>query len=152
LSIQIIATRLASRYGRGRRTTPFTTLKIAVVAPMPNASVAIATAEAEAKVVREVRHQLSPLVLTYLASIVLAQSPADGVHVAKACRGRAVGGGGGHALRLVRAREHVDVELELLVDVGIDVGSPEAEISSPAFHRRHAMAGAARNTRVTAVE
>ena len=42
--LQIITARSGSCHGRGRRSTASTTLKIAALAPMPSASVAIATA------------------------------------------------------------------------------------------------------------
>jgi hypothetical protein len=41
---KIIISRLGSGYASGRRSTPFTTLKMAVFAPMPSASASIATA------------------------------------------------------------------------------------------------------------
>ena len=42
--IQTITNRSGSEYGSGCKSTPLTTLKIAVFAPMPSASVRIATA------------------------------------------------------------------------------------------------------------
>ena len=42
---EILTNRLGSRYGSGRKTTVSTTVKMAVFAPMPSASVTIATAE-----------------------------------------------------------------------------------------------------------
>jgi hypothetical protein len=64
--------------------------------------------------------------------------------------------GGGEAARLVVALAHLQVEAELVVHVGVDVGPPEAEVASPerlaheGLARRQAIAGAARSACVTA--
>jgi hypothetical protein len=86
----------------------------------------------------------------------------DVVHIAEARARGAPGVGGRHPARLEVAREHVEVEADLVVDIGVDVRAPEAEVAPPtgrplpgpaAWHAGpsgQVSAGAARSTRVTA--
>src|SRR5262245_53895344 len=97
-----------------------------------------------------------PLAASFTPPVVVAQCAANALNVTEPLDRSAPSVVCWEPTRLVVARAHLEVEPQLVVDVGVDVGPPEAEVAAP--HRRwprrlalaHISAGEARNTCVTA--
>src|SRR5206468_1345054 len=112
-------------------------------------------AESKPDVLHEVGHVFAPSLAMHPALVVVHERVTHERDVAKAAKRLAPRIVGRHAERDVAFDAHRDVELELLVDVGGDVGTSEAQVASPAGNAGligHARDGAARSTRVTAWE
>ena len=106
-----------------------------------------------AQILHEIVHHVPPALRARKSVIVLAERRAHAVVVAKPLDRGALCVVAGESARGVVASAHLEVKAQLVVDVGVDVGSEEAEIAAPArVHRLecHASAGAARSTCVTA--
>ncbi len=104
-----------------------------------------------AQILNQIGHGFPPMAVLRASVIVRAQRTADTIEIADSRERRATSLVGGQAEREVVADAHLDVEAQLVVDVGVDIGSPESEIAPPARLRHHASRGRTRRTRVTAV-
>jgi hypothetical protein len=101
-----------------------------------------------AKVLHEIVHHVPPALRARQLVIVLAERRVHAVVVAKSLDRGALCVVAGEPARRVVASAHLEVKAQLIVDVGVYVGSEESEVAAPPLV--HASAGAARSTCVTA--
>ncbi len=119
MRIQIDTSRSGSWYGNGANSTPLTTLKMALLAPMPSASVRDAgrgerrvAAHAAQRVARVLNHRLETR-----QAAAIAMRLADARDAAQFREGAAARLGGRHA----GAEVVVDVQLQVAVELGVEL-------------------------------
>src|SRR6185503_17799746 len=107
----------------------------------------------EAHVLRDIGDVLAAILRRLPACVVGNQTLPHALDVTVAGQGVGARALRCHAEREVALLAHRDVELELLVHVRGDVATQESQVACPAAAPAgHAIAGAARSTRVTACE
>ena len=134
-------------------------LKTAVLAPIPSASVRMATrvkpgalperAEGETEIVGESQHGVSPGALARATRRDVAAFTFDGLEIAERLERRQPGRLGAHAGVDQLLGAHVEMEAQLAADVARDVGRGAGQAEETA-EGRHAQAGAASSAAMTA--
>ena len=134
-------------------------LKTAVLAPMPSASVRMATRvkpgllrserKREAEIVHQSDHGGSPGALARARAAMRAAFAFDGIEIAERLERRQPGRLGPHAGVDQLLGAHVEMEAQLAADVAGDVGGGAGE-AEEAAHGPAAQAGAASSAALTA--
>ena len=97
-------------------------------------------AHAVSNVVEQLIHRLGPQLSLEFSDVVSAQVGAELRDVSESLRRQSPRVLGRVARGDVVTDAGLDVESELVVDVAVDVGSPEAEVSAPGGHERNDIA------------
>ena len=169
---QIVTSRSGSPKGSGRSSVASTSAKMALLAPMPSASVSVATSvkagellqlpERELHVVAELLEPLGEAHLTISLSAQVGHRSFEARDIAQPADRQLARGRRIHAARDELARPHLDVERELFVDFLIDRDAPQPRpkgalhvanrtFETPAENRRQVAISAASCSRPASV-